>query len=50
MKQEMVTIPKKEYEFMKEELELLRNPQAMKEIAESVLNIKNENIEKLDVD
>ena len=35
MEQEMITIPKEEYERMKEELGILRNPEMMEAIEES---------------
>ena len=47
MKQEMVVISRKEYEGMKETIEILQNPEMMKQILESEKNIKQGKIKKL---
>ena len=49
MKQETVTIPKKEYEAMKETIEILQNSDMMKQILESEKNIAKGRIKKLKV-
>ncbi len=49
MKQEMVLISRKEYEGMKETIEILQNPDMMRQILESEKNIKEGKIKKLDV-
>ena len=46
MKQETVTIPKKEYESMKETIEILQNSDMMKQILESEKNITKGRIKK----
>ena len=46
MKQEMVIISRKEYEGMKETIEILQNPEMMKQILESEKNIKQGKIKK----
>ncbi len=38
--QEMIEIPKKEFKAMEEELEMLRNPQVIEEIRESLKAFK----------
>ena len=48
MKQEMVIISRKEYEGMKETIEILQNPEMMKQILESERSIKQGKIKKLD--
>ena len=49
MKQETVTIPKKEYEAMKETIEILQNSDIMKQILQSEKNIAKGKIKKLKV-
>ncbi len=44
MEQETSTIPKKKYETMKEELEILRNNELMSDIAESLKELKKGNL------
>ncbi len=39
---ELITISKKEYEGMKETIEILQDPDMMKQILESEKNIKSE--------
>lgn len=45
----MIKISKKEYEGMKETIEILQDPDLMKQIIESEENIEERNIEKLEV-
>lgn len=49
MKQEVMIISKKEYEGMKETIEILQNPDLMKQILESEESIKEGKIKKLDI-
>jgi len=49
MKQEMVQISKKEYEGMKETIEILQDPDMLKQILESERNIKEGKIKKLNI-
>ena len=49
MKQDMVMISRKEYEGMKETIELLQNPEIMEQILESEKNISERKIKKLNV-
>lgn len=46
---ETIVISKKEYEGMKETIELLQDPEVMKQIQESEKNIKEGKIKKLDL-
>ena len=46
MKQEMVIISRKEYEGMKETIEILQNPEMVKQILESEKNIKQGKIKR----
>ena len=51
MKQGMILISRKEYEGMKETIEVLQNPEIMKQILESEKNISKGKLKKLeDVD
>ena len=47
MKQDVVIISRKEYEGMKETIEILQNPELMKQIVESEKNISKGKIKKL---
>ena len=47
MKQDMILISKKEYEGMKETIEILQNPDIMKQIIESEKNINEGKIKKI---
>ncbi len=47
MKEEVIMISKKEYEGMKETIELLQDPEIMKQILESEKNIKEGKIKEL---
>ena len=49
MKQDMILISKKEYEGMKETIEILQNSDMMKQILESEKNIVKGKIKKLKV-
>ena len=49
MKQDMILISKKEYEGMKETIEILQNSDMMKQILESEKNIAKGKIKKLRV-
>ncbi len=49
MKQETVLISKKEYEGMKETIEILQDPDVMRQILESEKNIAEGKIKKLEV-
>ncbi|MBS3102242.1 hypothetical protein J4458_02245 [Candidatus Woesearchaeota archaeon] len=49
MKQDMILISKKEYEGMKETIEILQNSDMMKQILESEKNIARGKIKKLKV-
>ncbi|MBI2655506.1 hypothetical protein HYX06_03725 [Candidatus Woesearchaeota archaeon] len=49
MKQDMILISKKEYEGMKETIEILQNSDMMKQILESEKNIAKGKIKKLKV-
>lgn len=49
MNQEMILISKKEYEGMKETIEILQNPDIMKQILESEKNITQGKIKKLNI-
>ena len=49
MKQDMILISKKEYEGMKETIEILQNSDMMKQILESENNIARGKIKKLKV-
>ena len=46
--QELIKISKKEYEGMKETIEILQDPDMMKQILESEENIKKGKIKKLE--
>ena len=46
--QELIKISKKEYEGMKETIEILQDPDIMKQILESEENIKSGKIKKLE--
>jgi len=48
MQSETITISKKEYEGMKETIELLQDPEMMKQILESEKNIKAKKIKKFE--
>ena len=48
MKQEMLMISRKEYEGMKETIEILQDPEIMSQIFESEKNIKEGKIKKLE--
>ena len=48
MKSEMIQISKKEYEGMKETVEILQDPDMLRQILESEGNIKKGKIKKLD--
>ncbi len=45
----MIKISKKEYEGMKETIEILQDPEIMSQILESEKNIKEGNIKELDI-
>lgn len=47
MKEQMMLISKKEYEGMKETIEILQNPDMMSQILESEKNIKEGKIKEL---
>ena len=49
MKQDMILISKKEYEGMKETIEILQNSDVMKQILDSEKNIAKGKIKKLKV-
>jgi len=49
MKQDVVIISRKEYEGMKETIEILQNPEIMKQITESERNISKGKIKKLGI-
>ena len=49
MKQDMILISRKEYEGMKETIEILQNPDIMKQILESEKNIAKGGINKLNI-
>ncbi|MBI2541711.1 hypothetical protein HYV80_03305 [Candidatus Woesearchaeota archaeon] len=49
MKQDMILISKKEYEGMKETIEILQNPEMMKQILESEKNVPEGKIKKLNI-
>ena len=49
MKQDLIVISKKEYEGMKETIEILQNPDIMKQILESERNISKGEIKKLSI-
>lgn len=49
MKQDMILISKKEYEGMKETIEILQNSDMMKQILESEKNIAKGKIKKLKI-
>ena len=49
MKQDMIVISKKEYEGMKETIEILQNSDVMKQILDSEKNIAKGKIKKLKV-
>ena len=49
MKQDLIVISKKEYEGMKETIEILQNPDIMKQILESERNIAKGEIKKLNI-
>lgn len=49
MKQDMILISKKEYEGMKETIEILQNSDMMKQLLESEKNIAKGKIKKLKV-
>lgn len=49
MKQEIVVISRKEYEGMKETIEILQNPDMMKQILESEKNITEGKIKKIEI-
>ncbi len=45
----MIKISKKEYEGMKETIEILQSPEIMSQILESEKNIKEGNIKEFDI-
>ena len=45
----MIKISKKEYEGMKETIEILQNPEIMSQILEGEKNIKEGNIKEFDI-
>ena len=45
----MIKISKKEYEGMKETIEILQNPEMLRQILESEENLKKGQIEDLDI-
>lgn len=47
MKQEMLMISKREYEGMKETIEILQDPEIMNQVLESEKNIKQGKIKEL---
>ena len=49
MEQDVVIISKKEYEGMKETIEILQNPDVMNQILESEKNITKNKIKKLSI-
>ena len=49
MKQDLIVISKKEYEGMKETIEILQNPDIMKQILESERNIAKGEIKKFNI-
>jgi len=49
MEKQMIKISKKEYEGMKETIEVLQNPDIMGQILESEKNVKEGNIKELDI-
>ena len=49
MKQDMILISRKEYEGMKETIEILQTPEMMKQILESEKNISEGKTKKLDI-
>ena len=49
MKQDMIIISRKEYEGMKETIEILQNPEMMKQILESEKSISEGKIKKLNI-
>ena len=49
MKQDMIVISKKEYDGMKDTIEILQNPEIMKQILDSEKNISKGKIKKLDI-
>ncbi|MEK6808230.1 MAG: hypothetical protein AABY14_00920 [Nanoarchaeota archaeon] len=49
MKQDMILISKKEYDGMKETIEILQNPDIMKQIIESEKNINEGKIKKIEL-
>ncbi|MBI2546543.1 hypothetical protein HYV81_05165 [Candidatus Woesearchaeota archaeon] len=49
MKHDMIHISRKEYEGMKETIEILQNPKIMKQIMESEKNISEGKIKKLNI-
>ena len=49
MKQDMISISRKEYEGMKETIEMLQSPEMMRQILESEKNISEGKIKKFDV-
>jgi len=49
MNQNMILISRKEYESMKETIEILQNPEMIKQILESEKNISEGKIKKLDI-
>ena len=49
MKQDMILISRKEYEGMKETIEVLQNPEIMKQILESEKNISKGKLKKLNI-
>ncbi len=48
MKQEMIMISRKEYEGMKETIEILQSPDMIKQILESEKNISHGKIKKIE--
>jgi len=49
MKQDMILISRKEYEGMKETIEILQNKEIMKQILNSEKNISKGKIKRLDI-
>jgi len=49
MNQNMILISRKEYESMKETIEILQNPEMIKQILASEKNISEGKIKKLDI-
>jgi len=49
MEEKMIKISRKEYEGMKETIEILQNPEMMSQILESEENIKKGKVKKLNL-